>query len=73
MGPNPAAPTGALVSSTRFVLRHRKLVVIAWVVLIAGIVGASRASRLFTNQFSQPVLRRPLAMPLMVSRLMRPS
>jgi RND superfamily putative drug exporter len=55
MAPNSAAPTGVLVSITRFVLRHRRLIVAGWVLLsLAGVVGAGRASKLFSNQFSAP-------------------
>src|ERR1700678_3349890 len=55
MAPNSAAPTGVLVSITRFVLRHRRLIVAGWVLLgPAGVVGAGRESKLCSNQFPAP-------------------
>ncbi len=48
-------PTGRLAGLTRFVLRHRRLVAIFWLILtVAGIAFVGKATNAFSDQFSVP-------------------
>ncbi len=50
-----AAPTGTTVKIARFVLAHRRTVMVAWlVVFLAGAVGASHVSKRLSLDFSLP-------------------
>jgi RND superfamily putative drug exporter len=54
-GPAGRSPDGAIISLTRFVLRHKLLVAALWVLLtIAGFTGAGQASESLDDSFSMP-------------------
>ena len=53
--PAPVPQTGAIVRLARFVLAHRRLVVVLWLLLLpAGIYGASHVSNRLKVDFSLP-------------------
>src|SRR5215831_5360343 len=53
--PAPAPQTGAIVRLARFVLAHRRLVIVLWLLLLpAGIYGASHVSNRLKVDFSLP-------------------
>ena len=52
---SPAADTGAIPQLARFVLAHRRLVMLLWVLLLpAGIYGAAHVSKRLSSGFSLP-------------------
>jgi putative drug exporter of the RND superfamily len=52
---SPTSNTGSLARLTRFMLRHRRLVVVFWVcATVAGIASAGPAFRSFSDQYSVP-------------------
>ena len=53
--PTPAPATSLLADLTRFVLRHRRIVTLAWlIVTVAGIASVGSAVKALSDQFSVP-------------------
>ncbi len=53
--PNAGEARGRMAGLTRFVLRHRRLVAISWLILtVAGMASAGPAWKALSDQFSVP-------------------